>query len=249
MSGIPTSFTQLSKPQSSVSSNINATPATPSFLQGARVETSCCSPRVRSIFLNIATLGIRAIVHHCQATSVVGNVQWNNQTSLHRSGVCEAATSLWLARIASNGERGLYLANRLQPEDCDALQTRVENEGWTRSLNLVDELPPNVFLHEEDSMFNGIDSNIPNAIKGGVTGNSSVSDLLGVLDANDFFYIDATQNHGNGHAMAVFHDGQDFHFFDPNRGIFHGSQQNIENEINRSISCWENVTVHQGHIN
>ena len=179
-------------------------------------------------------------------------MKWSNHTQEHPRGVCEAATSLWLNSIARGGQHGLSHANQLQPTDCDALQAQVEaGSGWTYSLNLRELLPANVTLHGSgDGFFVGIDSAMPNTIKGGQT-NSTPSALLGTLQSGDFFYINASGFSGGnagGHAMAVFYDGQQYHFFNPDTGIFHGTREQIAGYIESGVVNWRNVSVHQGHI-
>ncbi len=181
------------------------------------------------------------------SSGIVMDTVWKNRTLRHPRGVCEAATVLWIRRIA---ERGLAFANELQPKHCDELQSRVER-GWIHSLQMGTEMPSNVTLHMEDGMFAGIDSPISNCIRGGSAGNSSVPALLDTLNSHDFFYVDATGYGGGtsgGHAMAVFRDGDQYHFFDPDRGICHGTRDQIAAAIQASIRNWSNVVVSQGHI-
>ena len=184
-----------------------------------------------------------------QPSAELDDVVWPNWTPRHPRGVCEAATSLWLARIAEGGDQGLLHANRLTSTDCDELQARVErNSGWTFSLNLRELLPPQVTLHQSDvDFFEGIYSDMPNVIRGGER-NSTVPDLLDTLRPGEFFYVNATHSTGNGHAMAVYRDGQQYHFFNPGVGIFHGTREQIIARMEGVVTRWANVTVHQGRM-
>ena len=228
--------------------------------------------------MNVITFGLYSIIRNCRAaradetgpnrlvtkqsastqtagrsaaspssSGIVMDVVWKNRTLRHPGGVCEAATVLWIKEIAKTG---LASANELQPKHCDDLQARVER-GWVHSLNMGEEMPSNVTLHMENGMFAGIDSPISNCIKGGSTGNSSIPALLDTLNSHDFFYVDAMGYKGGasgGHAMAVFRDGDQYHFFDPDRGICHGTRDQIAAAIQTSIANWSNVVVSQGHI-
>lgn len=77
------------------------------------------------------------------------------------------------------------------------------------------------------------------ANKGGEV-NISLSQALSTINANEFLYISASQGEMNGHAMAVYNDGEQLHFFDPERGIFHGSQEEISGQMQTSFDRWPN---------
>ena len=269
----------VSSAPSRIPATLEANASVPVALQRASAVPVNRPSRLRTFFLNVITLGLYSIIRRCRAaradetgpnrltmmkqsasaqtveqsgasassSGIVMDAVWSNRTLRHPGGVCEAATVLWIKRIA---ESGLAFANKLQPKDCDALQSRVE-QGWVHSLQMGAEMPSNVTLHMENGMFAGIDSSIPNCIRGGSTGNSSIPALLDTLNSHDFFYVDATGYGGGasgGHAMAVFRDGNQYHFFDPDRGICHGTRDQIAASIQTSIRNWSNVVVSQGHI-
>lgn len=201
---------------------------------------------------------IEQAVNSSGASSIEPHIRWNNRTLLHLSGVCEAATALWLAKIA---KEGLDQANTLQPRQCDDLQTKVEDSTWNITLNFSDLLDQEHIQYQMPSerMLIGLlpsDSSSAdtseqidvNTIKGG-SQNRSAAELLGVLKEKDFFCVVATQRTGSGHASGVYFDGNRYHYFDPNHGIYTGTKEQIAAAIEYNTRSWSNVSVHQGSFN
>ncbi|WP_347905980.1 hypothetical protein [Pseudomonas purpurea] len=125
-------------------------------------------------------------------------VPWKNKTAKHPNGVCEAATMLWLSRT---DQKGLKYANTLTPEDCDALQSKVE-AGDTFVFLLPPMLLPTSHFHPLDA--------VPPSL-----------DALKALKTGDFIFVNANGLPGiGGHAMGIYRNANILYFFDPEFGIY-----------------------------
>lgn len=130
---------------------------------------------------------------------------WVNSTKQHPKGVCEAAVTTWLNRIVN---QDVQTANKIVPTDCDALQSQFES-GKVTTLDLPTLLGNKAEVNPYDAF--------------GITAGSAteIQKVLQKLKKNEFLFISA-QGSGSTdpHALAVFNDGTNFYFFDPNQGIY-----------------------------
>ena len=165
---------------------------------------------------------------------------WKNKTVTHPKGVCEAATSIWLQKIAINAINGIVVANSILATDCDVLQEKCENGTCTWAVDLID------FLGTSNATFDAF--NGP-TIK-------SKQDILNVLNSmtdNDFRFISATNQGGNGHATAIYKSQGTIYFFDPNYAIYSiGNLQSefdlLANQIMSNLKPWTDIVVRLGKM-
>ncbi|CAM4091246.1 hypothetical protein FLSI110296_13335 [Flavobacterium sinopsychrotolerans] len=162
---------------------------------------------------------------------------WKNTTATHPNGVCEAATSIWLQQIATNGIVG---ANSIVATDCDVLQAKCENGTYTWAVDLID------LLGASNATFDAFN---------GPTINTK-QDMLNVLKSmndNNFRFISATNQGGNGHATALYKFQGTIYFFDPNYAIYSiGTLQSeldlLANQIMSNLSPWTGIAVRLGEM-
>lgn len=161
---------------------------------------------------------------------------WKNKTKKHPRGVCEAATSIWLEQIS---KQGIQQANKITPQECDALQSEVEAGTYTWAADLINLLAPGAQF---------------DAFNGPVV--TTIAEMIHVLDNmqdNDFLYISATNNWGGGHAVAVYKSQGTYYFFDPNYAIYSSGQTQGEiaimaTQIMTNLNPWSNIAVRFGNM-
>jgi hypothetical protein len=167
----------------------------------------------------------------------MNTVKWKNTTKKHPNGVCEAATSIWLERIA---EAGIDFANNITPEDCDSLQTKVENGTYTWAVDLLPLLGDKATFHP----FEGENP----------TSEESLLSIISEMSDNDFRFVSATNSWGGGHAVAVYRYRGKYYAFDPNYAIY--SCSTLESDLKllakqfwSNLRPWSDIAVRHGTIN
>jgi len=166
--------------------------------------------------------------------------KWTNYTEKHPKGVCEAATSVWLEKIA---ESGIAKACNLTPDDCDALQSEVEKGGYTWATGLL----PRLRKWKTDTDFDpftGPTFKAKNVVK------EDILQTLKSMKMSDFLFISATTSTGNGHALAVYKEDEEdkLYFFDPNKGIYIGSAKEIAEQLKENTNAWVDVVGRYGKL-
>jgi len=159
-------------------------------------------------------------------------ISWKNVTKKHPNGVCEAATSIWLQTISNFG---ITKANAITSQECDNLQEKIEAGTYTWAT----DLPPLLKSGTDFDAFEG-----PN-----ITDKNDVNKILKGLKANQFVYISASNPHGNGHALALFYDGTDYYFFDPNHAIYKASAKEIgalAQQVIDNVKAWSEIAARIG---
>lgn len=161
---------------------------------------------------------------------------WKNSTAKHPNGVCEAATSIWLQQIATNG---IIRANSIIATDCNDLQAECEVGSYTWATDLINLLGVNATF---------------DALNGPTIANKQ--DMLKVLESmndNDFRFISATSQGGNGHATALYKFQGTIYFFDPNYAIY--SIETLQSELDIladqiifNLSPWADIAVRLGEM-
>ena len=166
-------------------------------------------------------------------------IPWKNVTKKHPRGVCEAATSIWLQKIAAVG---IKKANKIVPEDCDDLQAKCETGTYTWAVDLLPALQDS----KPTATFNAFDGSVV----------KTVPEILAVLNAmndNDFRYISSINANGSGHATALFKYQGNIYFFDPNHAIYIiGSAQADKDalalQIKTNLTPWSDNAVRSGQL-
>ena len=156
---------------------------------------------------------------------------------MHRFGVCEAATTQWLAMIKRSGTA---TANTLQPTDCDVLQNLFETGNDTFAVLLKSNVEGIDFDIDQDDALIQLKTN-----------RDFDADMLSVqvesLLPGQFCFLHCDGTEVDSHAMAIYRSNDAIHFFDPNRGIWQSAvDDNGRGQLTEQIfeSCWmfENVT-------
>lgn len=155
--------------------------------------------------------------------------QWANSTSVWQHGVCEAASSIWLQRIQ---DRGVEKASEIKPDECNALQSKVESGEYTWALGLsevVDGAEVNAFdpQHTKPKNF---------------TSRSNTLPVLMDLSQNRFCFFAANKQSGGGHALAAYYDGSTYWFFDPDAGIYKGTADEVADHIVERLKYFPSVS-------
>lgn len=164
---------------------------------------------------------------------------WKNKTHLHPKGVCEAATSTWLVTIAQSG---VDEASKLTPEQCDSLQSKVESTEYTWALGLLEKLTA---VHAE-ARFNAFEG--PTFKKSGVD-DKSIKQTIDELPVGWFIYVSATNKDGDGHALAIYKEGDSaIHLFDPNNAMYVGDSLAIANQLSECVATWADVVGRIGQF-
>ena len=174
-------------------------------------------------------------------------IDWINSTAKNKSGICEAATTLWLLTIR---DQDIKQANKLKPQDCDTLQKDAEtgNSVWYRELVGAGGI--------NFDPFNGQKSVLIKENKKPMVANN-LSNLLAQLSEGEFCYINADTPNGNkqgdGHALAIYRSQNSIYFFNPNIGIYEceasvEGAKHIANQIQDNVRIWSNVSLNLGEI-
>ena len=132
-------------------------------------------------------------------------LEWTNSTEKFKSGVCEAATMLWLARLDHGG---LEEALKLKPEHCDELQAAVESGKST----FATALEPMLALESSFKPFEDVPITVAS---------------FAALEIGDFLYLSVSSG-AQGHAVTVYRHRNGVFFFNPGEGIYYSRSTDAE---------------------
>lgn len=156
---------------------------------------------------------------------------WQNHTTSHPHGVCEAACVTWLRRIT---EQGIGHANEIRPEECDPLQARVEAGDFMWTMQLREEIP--------SAAINPFEESRRYTKPGHFTQAGNTEAVLGTMAPQEFCFLAANRpNGGAAHALAIYNGGDRYWFFDPDAGIFTGPPHEVAAHVVERLSTYKEV--------